>query len=172
MSDEETTTEEDAGQDELEKKPSPVKSILFSVLLALVMGVVAAGSVYLFAPTQVASDASASNEKSSHKSSHNKRDVTYVNLEPLVVTLGPDAQSSYLKISVTLETTSSHEKTLIEMMPRFRDVLISYLRAVDENDLIQPSAMIRLRAQMLRRLQLVGSEEAVNDVLITDFVLT
>ena len=56
-------------------------------------------------------------------------------------------------------------------MPRINDVLNVYLRAVDERDFEVPRAMVRLRAQMLRRVQLVTPPGAVRDVLIQEFVL-
>ncbi len=101
-----------------------------------------------------------------------EEDVAFVNLEPMVVTLGPRAKSKYLKISIAFETSSEHEEKLKELAPKLRDVLNTYLRAVEESDLADPKSMNRLRAQMLRRVQIVADQEAVNDVLITDFVLT
>ncbi len=51
------------------------------------------------------------------------------------------------------------------------DILNGYLRAVDVRDLEDPSALIRLRAQMLRRIQIVTGEGRVKDLLIMEFVL-
>jgi len=56
-------------------------------------------------------------------------------------------------------------------MPRILDVLNSYLRAVAITDLEDPTAMARLRAQMLRRVQIVTGEGRVRDLLVTEFVL-
>ena len=52
------------------------------------------------------------------------------------------------------------------------DVLNSYLRAVAVSDLEDPSALVSLRAQMLRRIQLVTGEGRVRDLLIMEFVLS
>jgi flagellar FliL protein len=57
------------------------------------------------------------------------------------------------------------------LMPRILDVLNTYLRAVDVRDLEQPAAIARLRAQMLRRIQVVTGEGRVRDLLITEFIL-
>ncbi len=51
------------------------------------------------------------------------------------------------------------------------DVLNGYLRAVDVPALEDPSSLIRLRAQMLRRVQIVTGEGRVRDLLIIEFVL-
>ena len=47
----------------------------------------------------------------------------------------------------------------------------SYLRAVGMAELEQPSKLARLRAQMLRRVQMVVGKDRVNDLLIMEFVL-
>ena len=47
----------------------------------------------------------------------------------------------------------------------------SYLRALELRDLEDPSALTRLRAQMLRRVQVVAGPERVNDLLVMEFVL-
>lgn len=99
-------------------------------------------------------------------------DVIFVPLEPLIVSLGPDASSRFLRISISLETNKDGQAVLEELTPRLRDVLNGYLRAVDEEDLAQPASMSRLRAQMLRRLQLAAPDGVITNVLITDFVLT
>ncbi len=50
-------------------------------------------------------------------------------------------------------------------------MLNSYLRAVEVRQLEDPSALLRLRAQMLRRVQIVTGEGRVRDLLISEFVL-
>ncbi len=162
---------DEEAQEEAPKKSSTIKTLLFSVLAAVFLGGAAAGAIF-FLPVRwgecKAVDGASGYAKEKTKS---YEDTVFVNLEPLVITLGPNAASEYLKISISLETYKDHVKTIDHLRPRFRDVLNTYLRAVDENDLVEPSAMTRLRAQMLRRLQVVASSEIVTDVLITDFVL-
>lgn len=158
------------------KKPFPLKGALLSAVGALALGGAAGVAGFFIAPgaNNCASGAQAAAAKPAAKP-HAKadvKDVAFVNMEPLVISLGPDAKSKYLKISISLETTKTNEKTLTELSPRIRDILNSYLRAVEESDLERPAGMTRLRAQMLRRLQLVTPEGAIGDILITDFVLT
>ena len=50
------------------------------------------------------------------------------------------------------------------IMPRVTDVLNGYLRAVEVRDLEDPTALSRLRAQMLRRVQMVSGEGRVLDL--------
>jgi hypothetical protein len=66
-------------------------------------------------------------------------------------------------------TSKVEDVTLLK--PRILDVLNSYLRAIDTAAIEDPQAMARLRAQMLRRVQIVTGEGRVRDLLITEFVL-
>ena len=55
---------------------------------------------------------------------------------------------------------------------RVIDVMNAYLRAVEPESLSLPGALIALRAQILRRVNLVIGSERVNDVLVMEFVLS
>jgi flagellar FliL protein len=57
------------------------------------------------------------------------------------------------------------------LLPRILDVLNGYLRAVELAELEDPDALVRLRAQMLRRIQIVTGQGMVRDLLVTEFVL-
>ncbi len=95
----------------------------------------------------------------------------FIPMEPLVISLGPDAKSRHLKVSLTIEVTAGSEEAVTMVTPRINDVLNTFLRAVDEREFEIPRSMLRLRAQMLRRVQLVTPKNAVRDVLIQEFVL-
>ncbi len=56
-------------------------------------------------------------------------------------------------------------------MPRVVDVLNGYLRALEIQDIESAAALTRLRAQMLRRVQIVAGPGRINDLLIMEFVL-
>ncbi len=98
-------------------------------------------------------------------------DVGFVEIEPLVVSLGPDSRSRHLSFSAQLEVAAGYEEDVKKILPRVVDVLNSYLRAVDIAELENPSSLFRLRAQMLRRVQIVTGEGRVRDLLIMEFVL-
>lgn len=97
--------------------------------------------------------------------------AAFVPIEPLVVSLGPNARSRHLKVSISIEVEPGTEDMVGAVAPRVLDVLNTFLRAVDEREFEAPSAMMRLRAQMLRRVQLVTPQGAVRDLLIQEFVL-
>lgn len=98
-------------------------------------------------------------------------DIAFVPLEPLIVSLGAAGQSQHLRFSAELEVAGHDSATVKLLTPRILDVLNSYLRAVDVAELEDPTALVRLRAQMLRRIQIVTGEGRVRDLLITEFVL-
>lgn len=95
----------------------------------------------------------------------------FVPVETLLVSLAPDANARHLRISLQIEADPAQASVLTELQPRIVDVLNTFLRAVDTETFEQPRSMARLRAQMLRRVQLVSPPGSVRDVLIQEFVL-
>ncbi len=98
-------------------------------------------------------------------------DIAYVPVDPIMISLPPGAPGRHLRFAAQIEVTKSNAAEVTLLMPRIIDVLNSYLRAVDPAGFDDPGAMTRLRAQMLRRLQIVTGEGRVRDLLITEFVL-
>lgn len=98
-------------------------------------------------------------------------DVAFVPIEPVIISLGPGAESNHLRFTAQLEVNSVHSSEVTHLLPRILDVLNGYLRAVDMAELEDPASLVRLRAQMLRRIQIVTGEGRVRDLLITEFVL-
>ncbi|MGH1355022.1 MAG: flagellar basal body-associated FliL family protein [Thalassovita sp.] len=98
-------------------------------------------------------------------------DTAFVPIDPLLISLGSNAKARHLRFRGQVETSAKYADEVQKLMPRIVDVLNSYLRAVEEKDLREPSALIRLRAQMLRRIQIVTGPGRVNDLLIMEFVL-
>ncbi|MDF2231224.1 flagellar basal body-associated FliL family protein [Albimonas sp. CAU 1670] len=97
--------------------------------------------------------------------------VAFVEIPQMMVTLGPSARSRHLRLSATLEIEPGREEEVAKLMPRVKDVINSYMQALDEADVERPAAMTRMRAHLLRRIRIVAGEDAVRDLLITEFVL-
>jgi flagellar FliL protein len=98
-------------------------------------------------------------------------DLAFVPLETLVINLPEHAQARHLLFTAQLEVEPAYSQEVTDLMPRIVDVLNGYLRAVKVAELEDPTALIRLRAQMLRRVQVVVGDGRVKDVLIMEFVL-
>lgn len=97
--------------------------------------------------------------------------IAFVELEPMVISLGDAASRQHLRFAAQLEVAPDHREEVALLTPRILDVLNGYLRAVSVSDLDNPAQLVRLRAQMLRRVQIVTGESGVRDLLITEFVL-
>lgn len=98
-------------------------------------------------------------------------DVAFVPVDPMVISLSPPANNKHLRFRAQLEVPSQYASDVATIMPRVIDVLNGYLRALELRDLESAASMTRLRAQMLRRVQIVAGPNRVNDLLIMEFVL-
>lgn len=98
-------------------------------------------------------------------------DVTFVAIDPIMISLGPGTSARHLRFASQLEVEGLHAEDVRRLLPRIVDVLNGYLRAVEVTQLEDPSALVRLKAQMLRRVQIVTGEGRVRDLLISEFVL-
>ncbi|SDW58659.1 flagellar basal body-associated FliL family protein [Roseicitreum antarcticum] len=98
-------------------------------------------------------------------------DFAFVPVGPVIVSLNRRPQRGHLRFAAHLETPAAAEPDVTAQLPRIVDVLNSYLHTLDANELEEPGALIRLRSQMLRRVQIVAGPEQVRDLLITEFVL-
>ncbi len=98
-------------------------------------------------------------------------DLAFVPLDTLVINLPPNARAQHLLFTAQLEVDPTYSDEVKELTPRIVDVLNGYLRAVQLSELEDPTSLLRLRAQMLRRVQVVVGEGRVKDILIMEFVL-
>lgn len=97
--------------------------------------------------------------------------AAFVPLDPILVNLPSQTGQRYLRFTAQLEVAPEHQAEVSGVTPRIVDVLNGYLRAVELSDLEDRSALTRLRAQMLRRVQVVTGAGRVRDLLIMEFVL-
>lgn len=162
-----------AAEDEGGKKSTGKRGLMIGLVLALVLG---GGGFYAVYSGMILGDSASS--ESAHGAPEGEGaaadtldPVAFVSLEPLVISLGPNAGSRHLRFRADLEVAPGAQEAVTKLTPRVMDVLNSYLRAVELKDLEDPAALIGLRAQMLRRIQLVTGEGRVRDLLILEFVM-
>lgn len=98
-------------------------------------------------------------------------DFAFVAVPSVTISLGNPADNKHLRFTAQLEVAKARAAKVEELMPRILDVLNGYMRALEETDLQQPDALVRLRSQMLRRIQMVTGQGYVRDLLVTEFVL-
>jgi flagellar FliL protein len=155
----------------------PRKASKLPVFLGLVLAVLGAGggfyAVYsgmiLGGDSHQTTEVAQGKERDAHVGA--MPDVAYVAVEPLVISVGNGATGKHLRFRAHLEVAPRHQAEVESLMPRVVDVLNSYLRALELSDLTDSTALVRLRSQMLRRIQIVTGGERVNDLLIMEFVL-
>ena len=97
--------------------------------------------------------------------------VAYLELDELVVPLSPRARSRFLVFQASVEVAPEDIPALELIRPRMLDVFNTYLRAIEERELEEPSSMALLRARLLRRLSVVAAPVEPKDLLITTFIL-
>lgn len=98
-------------------------------------------------------------------------DIRFVPVDPLLISLGPGEAGRHLRFTSQLEVAAAHESEVAHLLPRIVDVMNGYLRAVDVSQFDEPAALMRMRAQLLRRIQIVTGDGRVRDLLVTEFVL-
>jgi flagellar FliL protein len=151
-------------QDAVPKKKSKLPLVL-GLILFLVLG---GGGFYAVYSGLILAPA-AEHAVAAHES--DAPDIAFVPLEPVTITLGAVEAGIHLRFAAQLEVDNARKDEVTLLIPRILDVLNGYLRAVEVAELADPNALVRLRSQMLRRIQIVTGEGRVRDLLVTEFVL-
>jgi flagellar protein FliL len=152
------------GDDPKPKKKSKMP-VLTGLMLALVLG---GGGFYATFSGMILGGKSAIDHAADGDA---MPDIAFVPIDPVIVSLGDAAENRHLSFTSQLEVEKIHAAEVALLLPRILDVLNSYLSAVDPTSLEGNSAIVRVRAQLLRRIQIVTGEGRVRDLLITEFVL-
>ena len=95
--------------------------------------------------------------------------VGFVPLPPLTVNIA--GGDRYLRFAGQVEVDPAHLEEVTQLTPRIVDVLNGYLRAVEPRDLESPAALLSIRSQLLRRVQVVAGPDRVRDLLVMEFVV-
>ena len=152
-----------ATEDEPPKKKSK-KPLLIGLVLALVLG---GGGFYATFTGLLFGHAEAHTAEGAEA----LPDIAFVPVDPLVISLGGAAQGRHLRFTSQIEVEGPYAADVTLLLPRILDVLNGYLRAIEVAELEDPAALVRMRAQLLRRIQVVTGQGRVRDLLITEFVL-
>ena len=165
------------------QETAPEKKSKFPLMIGLAMMLVlgSGGFFAVYSGMLLAPASSALNSASTdgHTSSGRKDDdeilplppIAFVPLDPLVINLGTGRNSQRLLFRAQLEVVPEYESEVIAILPRVLDVFNGYLRAISLDDIQDPAALTKIRAQMLRRVKIVTGEGRVRDLLIMEFVV-
>lgn len=153
----------------------PAKASKLPLVMGFVLAVLGGGGGFYAVQTGLigGSDAAAEEtEIASDEPAESKPAASFVAIDPLVISLPSTQGRDHLRFAAQLEVAPKYTAEVEAIKPRLVDVLNGYLRAVALSELEDPTALIRLRAQMLRRLQVVAGEGRITDLLIMEFVLS
>lgn len=145
------------------------KGLLIGLVLALLGG---GGGFYasyaglLFGPAPEAKEVAEEAEEGPKLA-----EVTYLEVAPLTISLRAPSRARHLRFRASLEVAPEAAAEVEKLLPRVVDLLNGYLRALEPASFEDPAALTRLRAQMLRRVQVLAGLGKVRDLLVMEFVL-
>ncbi len=99
--------------------------------------------------------------------------VTFFTLPDMVVNIqAPDGRPTFLKLKLTLETRDAHVAEQLQAeMPRMQDMFQGFLRELRPEDLAGSTGTFQLRAEILRRVNLIAAPGKVDAVLIEEMLV-
>ncbi len=99
--------------------------------------------------------------------------ITYYDMPDLIVNIqGADAAPAYLKLSVSLELDGPEQAAGIKALnPRIVDQFQGYLRELRMDDLKGSAGIVRLKEELLRRINTSAAPYRVRDVLLKQMIV-
>ena len=99
--------------------------------------------------------------------------VAFYDMPDMVVNIqSPDGSPAYLKLGVSLELKSDKEEAGLKVvMPRIVDQFQSYLRELRVDDLRGSESVMRLKEELLRRINVAAKPYSVEDVLLKEMIV-
>ena len=99
--------------------------------------------------------------------------VAFYDMPDMVVNIqSPDGSPAYLKLSMALELKSADQEAGLKLlMPRVVDQFQSYLRELRIDDLRGSEGVMRLKEELLRRINLAAKPYHVRGVLLKEMIV-
>lgn len=99
--------------------------------------------------------------------------ATFFDVPDIVVNIqSADSTPAYLKLSVSLELDGPEGRAAIEpVMPRVVDQFQTYLRELRVDDVRGSMGVMRLKEELLRRVNLAAAPTPVRDVLLKEMIV-
>jgi flagellar FliL protein len=99
--------------------------------------------------------------------------VTFYDIPDIIVNIqGTDSSPVYLKLSVSLELDSPEEEAgLKALQPRITNEFQGYLRELRVDDLKGSAGIVRLKEELLRRINTSAAPYRVRDVLLKQMLV-
>jgi flagellar FliL protein len=99
--------------------------------------------------------------------------VAFYDVPDIIVNIqSADGSPAYLKLSASLELNTAEEKAgLTALMPRIVDQFQGYLRELRVDDLKGSAGILRLKEELLRRINVAAAPYRVRDVLLKEMIV-
>jgi flagellar protein FliL len=99
--------------------------------------------------------------------------ATFFDVPDIIVNIqSADSTPAYLKLAVSLELDSAEARAAIEpVMPRVVDQFQTYLRELRVDDIRGSMGVMRLKEELLRRVNLAAAPTPVRDVLLKEMIV-
>jgi len=158
------------------KLPLMQKLIVFGGLLVVLGG---GGGAYYFlgggAPAEEHGEAATAEHGGGHGAASElpPEHAAFFDVPDIVVNIqSADSTPAYLKLSVSLELDGPEARAAIEpVMPRVVDQFQTYLRELRVDDVRGSMGVMRLKEELLRRVNLAAAPTPVRDVLLKEMIV-
>lgn len=152
-------------------KPGKKKLMLIGIGAAVLL--IGAGAGAFFAGVFDGAEPPPTEEEHADSAPTVPAEPTYWAAPDLVVTLNTnDRKPRYLKLRTTLELTSPADIAKVQSFtPRLIDLCQIYLRELRPDELRGSAAIVRLREELLRRVNLAVSPVVVRNLYFTDMFI-
>ena len=168
----EAATAEDAPKQGFVKKLLGNKKLLIIVAAGLLL-VLGGGGAGLYFFVFAGSDAKDSKTAAAAPIPIVPPTVAFYDMPDIVVNISNvDGSSAYLKLSVSLEMAQADEKAALQALtPRIVDQFQGYLRELRVDDLHGSAGVLRLKEELLRRINVAAAPYPVKDVLLKEMIV-
>jgi flagellar FliL protein len=99
--------------------------------------------------------------------------VAFSDMQDILVNIqSNDGTPAYLKLGVSLELEDDAQKAALQpLMPRITDQFQDYLRELRLDDLKGSAGVLRLKEELLRRVNVAAAPYKVRDVLLKEMIV-
>ena len=153
------------------KLPRKLQIIVAAGLLVVLGG---GGAAYYFlAPAPKTADETALASVQTEAAKLPPAQAAFFDIPDIIVNIQtPDSSPAFLKLSVSLELDKAEAKATIEpVLPRIIDQFQTYLRELRVEDIRGSAGVMRLKEELLRRVNLAVAPTPVHDVLLKEMII-
>ena len=157
-------TDEEAGEGAPAKRKLSGKVLVLYIALPLFVLIGAGVGVYM--------SGLLGGGEAAHEEEHVVVEPVFYDLPDFLVNLSGEAPQHFLKMKVTLQITDAEAaKRLDAEMPRILDALQMFLRELRPEDVQGSAGMLRVKEELMRRINLAIQPPVVTDILFREVIV-